>query len=204
MKKVFLFFAVLIFSASLSAQSYYRSYDHHDISVSYGMFLPDQFNNLNSSMLNDLYPEQRYVGDEYSSPGAVFITYRHMFKNELFLWGITAGLSSSSSQVYNVGQYEGELKRQYYTLALEWEYRYVNQGIIQVYSGLGLGFTYGTEELTPPSTEEGATSTTGDISSVGYQVNAVGIRIGKKFGGYAEFGYGYKGIFNVGLSVQLF
>lgn len=205
MKKAFLFLMVFILSASLSAQSYYRSYDHHDISVSYGMFLPDQFNSINSNMLNDLYPEQRYVGDEYTSIGAIFLTYRHMFNNELFLWGITAGLSRSSSQVYNVGQYEGELNRQYYTVAIEWEYRYVNQGSVQVYSGLGLGFTYGTEELMPaPSEQSIVVSSTGDISSLAYQVNAVGVRIGKKFGGYAEFGYGYKGIFNIGFSVQLF
>jgi len=204
MKKVFLFLSILILSTSLAAQSYYRSYDHHDISVSYGMFLPDQFNNIESSMLNDLYPEQRYVGDEYKSTGAIFLTYRHVFNNELFLWGISAGLSSSSSKVYNVGQYEGELNRQYYTVAIEWEYRYVNQGVVQVYSGLGLGFTYGTEELSPPPGAENSTVSTGDISSVAYQINAAGIRIGKKFGGYAEFGYGYKGIFNVGFSVQLF
>jgi len=204
MKKAFLFLILAILSVALSAQSYYRSYDHHDISVSYGMFLPDQFNKLNSSMLNDLYPEQRYVGDEYTSTGAVFLTYRHVFNNELFLWGITAGLSNSSSQVYNVGQYEGELKRQYYTVAIEWEYRYVNQGNVQVYSGLGLGFTYGTEELTPPPSEVSTAPSSGDISSVAYQVNAIGVRIGKKFGGYAEFGYGYKGIFNIGFSVQLF
>lgn len=204
MKKVFLFFILACLSISLTAQSYYRSYDHHDISVSYGLFLPDQFNNVESSMLNDLYPEQRYVGDEYKSTGAVFLTYRHIFRNELLLWGITAGLSSSQSEIYNVGQYEGELNRQYYTVALECEYRYVNQGVVQVYSGIGLGFTYGIEELTPPPSEENATTSTGNISNVAYQLNAVGIRIGKKFGGYAEFGYGYKGIFNVGFSVQLF
>lgn len=204
MKKAFLFLIVIGFTVSLSAQGFYRSYDHHDISVSYGMFMTDQFNNLNSGMLNDLFPEQRYVGDEYRSTGAIFLTYRHMFRNELFLWGITAGLSSSSSKVYNVGQYEGELKRQYYTVALEWEYRYVNHGNVQVYSGLGLGFTYGTEELTPPPFEPATMASTGDISSVAYQLNAIGIRVGKKFGGFAEFGYGYKGIINIGFSVQLF
>jgi hypothetical protein len=126
-----------------------------------------------------------------------------MFRNELFLWGITAGYSSSASKIYNVGQYEGELNRQFITVALEWEYRYVNQGPIQVYSGLGLGFTYATEELTPPS-ELGVERDTGNISTFAYQLNAVGVRIGKKFGGFAEFGYGYKGIINLGFSVQLF
>lgn len=97
------------------------------------------------------------------------------------------------------------MKRQFYTVALEWEYRYVNQGIVQVYSGLGIGFTYGTEELTPPPSEQSIVeTTTGDVSSIAYQVNAIGVRIGKKFAGYAEFGYGYKGILNLGFSVQLY
>ena len=204
MKKAFLFLVVTIFSTTLTAQDYYRSYDHHDISISYSLFHPDQFNKVESSMLDELYPDKRYVRDEYTSTGGIFLTYRHMFRNELFLWGITAGASSSLSKIYNVGQYEGKLKRQFYTVAIEWEYRYVNQGIVQVYSGLGLGFTYGTEELTPPPSELGVVPTTGDVSSVAYQINAIGIRFGKKFAGFVEFGYGYKGIFNIGFSVQLY
>lgn len=203
MQKLFLLLVLLAMVCSVNGQSYYRSYDHHDLSVSYGMFHPDQFQSGESGMLNDRYPEKRYVRDEYSSMGSVFLTYRHMFRNELFFWGITAGLSNSTSKIYNVGQYEGELTRQFYTLAVEWEYRYVNQGPIQVYSGIGLGFTYGTEELAPPA-ESGLEAETGDVSNIAYQVNAVGIRIGKKFGGFAEFGYGYKGIVNLGFSVQLF
>ena len=197
-------FCVLFFSfAMLQAQSYERSYDYHDISVSYELFIPDQFSKVETSMLDDRYPDKRYIRDSYSSMGAIFVTYRHMLRNELMFIGVTAGLSSSSSEIYNVGQFEGDLDRQFITVALEWEYRYVNQGPIQVYSGLGLGFTYGTEKLTP-SQESGKPSATGDISSVAYQLNAVGVRLGKKFAGYVEFGYGYKGIVNIGLSLQLF
>jgi hypothetical protein len=203
MRKAILFLLVMVLFRFINGQNYYRSYDHHDIQVSYGLFHPDQFQSVESDMLNERYPTKRYVRDEYSSTGSIFLTYRHMFRNELFLWGITAGYSSSASKIYNVGQYEGELNRQFITVALEWEYRYVNQGPVQVYSGLGLGFTYATEELTPPP-ELGVEAATGNISTFAYQLNAVGIRIGKKFGGFAEFGYGYKGIVNLGFSVQLF
>lgn len=203
MQKVILFVVFIALLQVCEAQSYYRSYDHHDISISYGLFQPDQFQSVESDMLDERYPTKRYVRDEYSSTGSLFLTYRHMFRNEMFLWGITAGLGSSTSKIYNVGQYEGELRRQFYTVALEWEYRYVNQGMVQVYSGIGLGYTIGSEELTPPP-ETGQAVGDGDISSFAYQINAVGVRFGKKFGGYAEFGYGYKGIVNVGFSVQLF
>lgn len=185
----------------LTAQGYYQSYNHHDISVSYGLIIPDQFKQLKSKMLDDLYPQQLYVRDNYSSVGALFLTYRHIFRNDLYMWGITAGISSSVSKIYNVGQYEGDLTRKFYSLAIEWEYRYYNHGVIQVYSGLGLGFTYGNETFTP---NEVVQSSTGNISSVAYQLNAVGIRIGKQFGGYIEFGYGYKGIINLGFSTQLY
>lgn len=203
MKRLLLFLGLIFISFSIFSQDYYRSYDHHDIMIGYGQFIPDQFKSVNTSMLNDLFPDQRYVRDNYSSMGAIFITYRHIFKNELFLWGITAGVSNSKSEIYNVGQYEGELTRQFYTFAIELNYRYVNQGPIQVYSGIGVGFTYGTETLIPPP-EMLTIATTNNISNIAYQINAVGVRLGKKYAGFIELGYGYKGIINVGFSVQLF
>jgi len=203
MKRLLLILIIAFFFQNSFSQDYYRSYDHHDIMIGYGLFIPDQFKSVKSSMLNDLYPDKRYVRDNYSSIGTIFFTYRHIFKNELFMWGITAGMSNSKSEIYNVGQFEGELKRQFYTVAIEWEYRYVNQGPVQVYSGLGLGFTYATETLTPPP-ESSKSESTDNISNIAYQVNVAGVRLGKKYGGFVELGYGYKGIINVGFSVQLF
>lgn len=204
MKKLLLAVVVLFALQSIQAQSYERSYDHHDISISYSLFHPDQFQKVNTPMLDEMFEvnSDRYTRDNYSSWGGVFLTYRHIFKNELFMWGITAGYSSSQSEIYSVGQFAGDLERTFITAAIEWEYRYVNQGPVQVYSGVGLGFTYGTEEFT--SGNPGFESNTGDISGIAYQVNAVGVRYGKKFGGYLELGYGYKGLLNLGLSLQLF
>lgn len=201
MNKALLFFSFIFFCAvGGQAQSYMRSYDHHEFQLSYGMFTPDQFMNVNSTMLDDLFPEKRYVRDNYSGTGALFLTYRHIGKNENWLWGVTAGASANSSKIYNVGQYGGELKRMFISLAIEGEYRYRNQGPVQLYSGLGLGYTYGTETLTTPE----QVSTTGNVSGIAYQVNVIGVRLGTKYAGFAEFGFGYKGIVNIGFSVQWF
>ncbi|MCF6169631.1 MAG: outer membrane beta-barrel protein [Bacteroidales bacterium] len=199
-KAVFLFCAMLLAGLGMQAQSYMRSYDHHDLQIGYAMFTPDQFFDVNTSMLDELYPEKRYVRDNYSGTGGVFITYRHIGKNENWLWGVTAGASANTSEIYNVGQYAGELKRTFITAAIEGEYRYRNQGPVQLYSGLGLGFTYGTETLTTPE----QIATTGNISGVAYQLNVIGLRLGTKFAGFAEFGFGYKGIVNIGFSMQWF
>ena len=203
MSRFILLFVFFSFTMCIYAQDYERSYDHHDIMISYSLWHPDQIQKFDSEMLNERYPDRRYVRDEYSSPGSIFLTYRHMLRNETMFFGVTAGYGTSTCKIYNVGQYEGELDRLFITAAIEFEYRYVNQGPVQVYSGLGLGYTYATEELTPPP-ELGTSSDSGDISNVAYQANVVGVRVGKKFGGFAEFGYGYKGIVNIGLSLQLF
>jgi len=201
MKKALFILVILIATSGIKAQSYYHSYDHHDLLVSYGLFLPDQFKNVNSKMLDDLFPQQLYVRDNYQSYGALFFTYHYIFKNNVTVLGFSFGLSNSTSKIYNVGQYEGELSRKFYTGAIDWAYRYYNRGPIQLYSGLGLGFTFGKETFTP---NEVVQSSTGNKSSIAYQINAFGIRIGKKFGGFIEFGYGYKGIVNLGFSAQLF
>jgi hypothetical protein len=203
MRSIFLFCVFMTSFFALSAQSYERSYDHHDLSIGYGLFIPDQFNKTTSSMFDDLFPDKRYVRDNYSSIGAICVTYRHVLRNELLFIGVSAGFSTSSAEIYNVGQFAGNLDRQFITVAGELEYRYVNQGPVQIYSGIALGFTYGVEKLTPP-VESGEASSTGNISTLGYQLNAVGIRLGKKFAGFAEFGYGFKGIVNIGCSLQLF
>jgi hypothetical protein len=201
MNKAILFLSIVFLSATaVRAQSYMRSYDHHDIQISYGMFTPDQFLKVNSSMLDEQFPEKRYVRDNYSGTGALFLTYRHIGKNENWLWGVTVGASANTSKIYNVGLEGGDLKRSFITAAVEGEYRYRNQGVVQLYSGLGLGFTYGTETLTTPE----HISTTGNISNIAYQVNVIGVRLGTKFAGFAEFGFGYKGIVNIGFSMQWF
>lgn len=74
---------------------------------------------------------------------------------------------------------------------------------VQLYSGLGIGYTFGSESLNP-AVDSGKTTSTGTINSFAWQVNVIGIRVGKAIAGFAEFGYGYKGIVNIGLSIQLY
>lgn len=201
MKKGLLIFLLISFSfTGLKAQ--FASYNKHDVSLSYGFFSPDQFMSVESTMLNDQFDDKRYVRDNFSSMGNIFLTYRHVNRAETVFWGVSLGYGQTKSEIYYVGQYAGELNRTFYTLAFEGQYRYVNKGLIQVYSGLGLGVTYGQETLS--ATAYHPVESSGDILRVAYQLNVAGIRVGEKFAGFAEFGYGYKGIVNFGLSLQLF
>ncbi|PLX04999.1 MAG: hypothetical protein C0595_01245 [Marinilabiliales bacterium] len=189
----------LIITFGLKAQDF-PSYDNNDITISYGLFAPDQFMNVESSMLNKQFEDMRYVRDDFSSIGNIFLAYRKLNRAETVMWGVTLGYGSNKSKIYYIGQYAGELNRKFFTVAAEMQYRYVNRGIIQVYSGLGLGLTYGQETLSKSAIHPEESN--GTIIRPAYQLNVAGVRIGNKFAGFIEFGYGCKGILNFGLSIQ--
>lgn len=195
---------ILMFAhIGLFSQSYDRSYLHHDIMFGYGIAATDMFQDINSTMLDELYPDMRYIRDNYGGTGIISLTYRHITKNEMMFWGISAAYNKTKGEIYNIGQFEGELVRSFITIAIEGQYRYQNLKKVQLYSGLGIGYTFGSETLDPPS-ESGKTSSSGSINKFAWQINALGIRIGNSIAGFIEFGYGYKGIVNVGLSIQLY
>ena len=200
MNRTVLLLVLVVSFVSVNAQ--FASYDRHDISLGYGLFTPDQFMNVESSMLNDQFDDKRYVRDNFSSMGGFYLSYKHINKAETTWWGFSLGYEQNKSEIYYLGQFAGDLNRTFYTLAFEGQLRYVNKGIIQVYSGLGLGFSFGQESLSASDyhLEESSAS----LYRLAYQINVAGVRIGKQIAGFAEFGYGYKGIINFGLSVQLF
>lgn len=203
MKRFFPFLLIFISYAGLYGQSFERSYLHHDVMISYGLPSTDMFHNIESSMLDGRFPDKRYTRDNYKGSGIISLTYRYVSKNEFILWGINLDYNQTEGDIYNVGQLEGELKRRFITVAIEGQFRYQNMNKIQLYSGLGIGYSFGNETLVP-TVESGSTSTSGSINQIAWQINAISIRIGSSIAGFIEFGYGYKGIVNTGLSIQLY
>ncbi len=199
-------FALVIFfigSYTIYGQSYEKSYLHHDFMISYGLPSTDIFQKTSSSMLDEKFPDRRYIRDNYSGTGIIILTYRYVSENEMLFLGISGSYNKTVGDIYNVGQLEGELNRNFITLAIEGQYRYQNMNKVHLYSGIGIGYTFGNETLNPP-TDSGKETSTGNINSIAWQINALGIRVGKSIAGFAEFGYGYKGIVNIGLSIQLY
>ncbi|MBC8320455.1 MAG: hypothetical protein H8E34_07020 [Bacteroidetes bacterium] len=203
MSRTLIYFLLFIVTNNLVSQTYDRSYLHHDIMASYGLPATDLFVDINSTMLNEKFPDRRYVRDNYRGSGVVSVSYRRVSKNELMLWGISAAYCQTTGDIYNVGHYEGELNRRFITIAVDGQYRYQNMNKIQLYSGLGIGYSFGSETLNPLS-NSGSPSVSGSINRIAWQINAIGVRIGDSIAGTVEFGYGYKGIVNVGLSIQLY
>ncbi len=79
-------------------------------------------------------------------------------------------------------------------LSARLDFRYVNRESMQMYSGICLGPSYIFDRSTDPSRN--------DRSGlfVSYQLNLFGIRFGREWAGYAEFGFGRNGLLSVGMS----
>ncbi len=203
MKKQVLSVILILLYICAGAQSWERSYAHHDIRASFGTPAPESIQKFNSGVLNDIFPEERYVRDSYSGTGVVSAGYRYIPKSGIVMFGVSGSYHTSSAKIYNVGQYIGILDRQCITVAGDFQYRYKNLNKVQLYSGLSIGYTVGTENLESVP-ESGIENQSGSISSIAWQINAIGMRVGGDFGGFFEVGYGYKGIINLGISYQIY
>lgn len=77
------------------------------------------------------------------------------------------------------------------------EFSYIKTSFINFYGSASAG---GMLIATPDQPKEKIKG--GTDMSFAFQVNPLGLRIGKQFGGFAELGFGHKGIATVGISYQ--
>jgi hypothetical protein len=77
-------------------------------------------------------------------------------------------------------------------------FNYVNKPSVRVYSGAGMGITVDLSNVTVPGMEK---ETDRKILPAG-QLTFMGVRFGRSFGGFCEFGIGTNSIISAGLNYQ--
>lgn len=198
MKFLFILSASIILLIATSNNKLFAQDSKHDISVSYGVLTNDQFLDFYSDLFIDIFTLGYETTDNTKELGGIFITYKNIAHK--FNWGITAGYDAIlSSDIKDKDTLVGKGYSNRITIALEGDYRYINKDIFQMYSGLGLGYTFRKDTYNPDIGPE----QTNNINHFNFQLTAVGVRFGKSLGGFMELGFGYKGILNFGLSYQL-
>jgi len=92
-----------------------------------------------------------------------------------------------------------EFTYSYYCLSVlpRVDFYYMNKGMFSMYSGIQVGasFIFWTDK-------KGNTTDTDFGVSPAFHINAFGIRVGKDIGGFMEWGYGFRGVFNFGVSAK--
>ena len=185
--QVFLYFVILVFFAI-------PGYAQQEIQVGYGPLsrehiLNDAVNNFFRTIVHE--PLKRInFSNSYS------VTYRYQASRRA-----TFGLSSSVATGNTYKNYLFESASNYkYTsviLAFETRFSYIEKPFLSLYYFAGLGgFVV---------TERDLENTYNDPRTFAYptcQITPLGIRYGKKAAIFAEIGYGYKGIINMGISAK--
>lgn len=124
--------------------------------------------------------------------------------NEMISVGIYAGASYSRADICDVTNGKEDVLYtkgvMSYVGQLSAAWTFYNEGSIQLSSGVYLGVAYWDEDYSNGSIAYPHAS---DQFKVAYHLTACKFRYGDTFGVFAELGFGFRGLVNAGLSIQL-
>jgi hypothetical protein len=195
-KTLFLcFFTLLVMATSVSAHDAPKA--NNEIRLGYGVLTgPEIANSLMSvwpaigiSIFKDTITDYRC-----SFYGAAGLEYMRIIKPWLHV-GATFSVNPISTYLKGRSGFEFTYNYYLFTLMPRVDFCYINKGIFSMYSGVQAGASY----IFWQDRNGNSTSTDAGFSFA-YHVNALGIRVGKEIGAYMEWGFGFRGIVNFGVS----
>lgn len=150
----------------------------------------DLINTYSDLMSTALSGDYSVDNDKYY--GNYSLTYRYWICKHFAVGGsFTYSLLKSDVKL---GGDKGKSENNYFTIAPEAEYRYIDGRIFKMYGFVGAGLTVNRQKLTMPGD-----SSTDKGYYFNFQVSPLGFQVGENFGAYLEGGFGYKGVVNLGL-----
>jgi hypothetical protein len=169
--------------------------------------MPDDLNQPTTETANILFgvpaSDLEVVGPKRT--GAVVLSYRYGLLKWLSV-GIAAGYEQEARMVNFIDRTNnnrrvdvGNFKRNVYTIAAELQPIYKRFPMATLYGIFGVGNGFINEKVTNSTTSK-SSSFSGNETAV--QLTPFAISVGKKLRGFAEFGYGYKGMMHVGVGYE--
>lgn len=186
MKKIYVF---ILFGFLISG-SLYSQQPKNEIYGAYGFASVQEIANMIGDALILAFSAEDYTTG--STLGPIILGYRRNLSEPLSI-GLKGSYTHFDKE-YTVSSTKFRIKNTFTTVMANGNVCYNPRNIVQLYSGLNAGFSVVTQS---DDSSKSASKTT-----FAFQVNALGIRIGNKIGGFAEFGFGFDGVINAGLSVK--
>ena len=128
------------------------------------------------------------------SIGAWHLGYKYS-ASDRFAVGPVLTFDRSTSDAILGSISSGKFTSNYYTLAIEGDYKYINSDMFKLYSLVGVGATMLNQAYKPDAGDNKSQSKT----FFNGQVTPIGIKYGSSVGVFAELGFGYKGIVCAGV-----
>ncbi|WP_159468689.1 hypothetical protein [Dyadobacter sp. 3J3] len=184
----------ITFLILLSFNGYCQDKGKSEIGISAAILPTEDVVNETLVRIVDLFfPSHRHVNVDNVS---VFGSYKY-FVSEKIAVGGTIGYNSSAKpfnyETWN-RRYDGI---KVLTVAGEGSFYYLKRRDISLYALSGMGY------FIVPSDNDNTNYPNYNNFGITMQLTPIGVRFGKKFGGFAEIGYGYKGLVNMGINLKL-
>lgn len=194
-KSILLVFFLVSFIGLQNANAQKASAEKNDIRVSisdaYTLTLITSFSDDFVSALDDFITGKKGVY-ELRTPtyGMLHINYQRRISNKL---KVGVDFSYAKIEYKNKNAKEVLYTAHYLAIAPQFEFSYMRKSFFELYANASIGVNklFSTIDKKTVS-NHGAT----------FQVNPIGIRVGKKLGGFLEAGFGYSGYVNLGISYK--
>lgn len=181
----------------------YMYYQKSEIYVQYGApSIVEVTGKLNNDTYIDNDKNLKFEGTDYKYSGIAAAGY-NFYINPYFCAGLYFGIGEAEMSVTpkesKTVVYKNNIRSYTAMAGLSWIY--YREGIWEVSSGVWLGACCKDEHKSKITSD--FIPQEADETVIAYNLTACRVRIGSgTFGGFAELGFGYKGIFNAGLSVK--
>lgn len=199
-KSIIIIATCLVFSGTVKAQS-----DKHEIRIGYSegsslKLKDDVLDGFVNALVSAIIPDANaYVQKDSKQTGVFGLGYRNQITDRLKVGGDLGYMKSEQifgPKAATTNNTNDVKKTQHVFIAMPVvEYSYIKTPWLNFYgsAAAGVNLTSSTERKNGQNAKD---------SKVGfaYQVNPAGLRVGKKLAGFAEVGYGNKGIITAGIS----
>jgi hypothetical protein len=175
---------------------------HHELSVSYGIKSTTELVN-NGELLDDLLflftlGLLKSETTNTKATGPVLFSWKYIPKSR-WGFGVVAGrMKGSYDGIIGSFWVEGETvnhcKYSTFTIAPEVDFRYFQKEKFNLYSSAAVGITFFTEEVN---------NAPGKRNYADVHLSVIGFRYGQNLGAFAELGFGFKGLINLGVNLKL-
>ena len=180
---------------------------HHEFYAGLGLLNSNQVLSMFGDLIGTIFTLGHAV-----QPGSYWaftpsIGYKYWFNNYIGLGAHFAFDKNSVKAVYDAGSLAttdddkwATHNRYFWTMALDFNWNYMNKPMCQLYGDIGMGASVVRFSNNRPDNPE---ATLKQFPFFNMHLSPFGVRVGNKVGGFAEFGWGYKGFINAGVSVKL-
>ncbi len=173
---------------------------YNDVNIGYGVGSLYIFTG-DVSHSYDNYPSYGQRSD-INSIGAFMIGYNRMVSRVVMVGFVASYINVYYTRNYTstTGGYQGKatFNDNLWNAIARVTFNYVNKPVVRVYSGAGMGITVDLSNVEAPGKDKEKER---KIYPAG-QVTFMGVRFGRTFGGFCEFGIGTNSIISAGLNYQ--